>query len=832
MRKRIWAYLLTLVMVVGLFPVSVLAEDGMLVATEASEENGDVMPVEEDMESFQMWEVGKTEVSTEAELRKAIENAEGTKDNPTIITVKNDIEIKGETLTIPTDAYINIVGVNADVVLTRGEKGTFFSIAGESGGLSFENIKMDGSVDGEKNKCSFYNAQGDTANESGPVIELKAGAKLLNGSNNNSQNYAITKMYEGSLIDHSQGAQGGAVNLWNHGEFYMYGGTISNCHSTNNSGAVDANTGSIVIIEGGLIDSCSNSGNAWASAISLRGGASTLIINGGTIQNGKGHSYTPIYTQGNVSHVIELNGGEILNNDKTSNPDNPDVIASMGEFTLIKGGRVTGNTSPLKVNSSNKVFGKPVIDNVSSQNILCITDALKSGAKLDMQIDSIKTIAEGVGYTLKESDLLAFTSKNPEYTLYLDKAENKIKSAKAIKVTFNSNTDESETATQTVPFEIPTNLKENSFTKKDYTFTGWNTEKDGTGTPYEDGAEVSFSENTTLFAQWEEKKAVDVKIIADRDFMKGKGTVNFTVTTEPEEALSEVAVSCEHSDIDVTKNGDGTYSAYLPNRTETYTFVAEIKDSDYKDTYAECTVNVQKKKKSGSSDSSSGTGSSATEQEHSVSKADGIDNGKVKTDPAKAEKGDKVTVTVTPDEGYVIDRVVVKDADGKKIELTEKGEGEYTFTMPDSKVEIDANFAKAEAEPAAPEEIPAAEKIVLTINERVSQVFGNVVVNDVAPVIRGERTMLPIRFIAQALGAEVAWDDALNKVTITKDDGIIELYIGSPVAVVNGENIELDAPALIENSRTYLPLRFVAEHLGAKVLWDAETQQVTILPQP
>lgn len=308
-----------------------------------------------------------------------------------------------------------------------------------------------------------------------------------------------------------------------------------------------------------------------------------------------------------------------------------------------------------------------------------------------------------------------------------------------------------------------------------------------------------------------------------------RGPATFTYTSDSTGAVT--VVSSDDTIATASVSGDTVTMELKAVGTASIT-VSVAGDENHTDGTATYQLTVQKKKKSGSSDSSSGTGSSATEQEHSVSKSDGIDNGKVKTDPAKAEKGDKVTVTVTPDEGYMIDRVTAKDADGKKIELTEKGEGKYTFTMPDSKVEIDAKFVKAEAEPAAPEKIPATEKIVLTINERAFQVFGNVIVNDVAPMIQEERAMLPIRFLAQALGAEVAWDDALNKVTITKDDGIIELYIGSPVAVVDGENIELDAPALIENSRTYLPLRFVAEHLGAKVLWDAETQQVTILPQP
>ena len=228
---------------------------------------------------------------------------------------------------------------------------------------------------------------------------------------------------------------------------------------------------------------------------------------------------------------------------------------------------------------------------------------------------------------------------------------------------------------------------------------------------------------------------------------------------------------------------------------------------------------------------SSSSGSSSSSQEYKVTIADGIENGKVKVDPSKAEKGDKVTITVTPNKGYEINKVYAKDADGDKLELKDKGDGEYTFTMPDSKVEVKATFVKAEEEkPAEPEEISAAEKIVLTVNEKAAMVFGNVVVNDVAPIIRNDRTMLPIRFVAKNLGAEVTWDAQFQKVSITKDDLKIEIIIGSPVAFVNGENVTLDSPAFIENSRTYLPLRFVAENLGATVTWDAEANQVTIVP--
>ena len=302
------------------------------------------------------------------------------------------------------------------------------------------------------------------------------------------------------------------------------------------------------------------------------------------------------------------------------------------------------------------------------------------------------------------------------------------------------------------------------------------------------------------------------------------GKVQYTVTIDPDNGSEETELTVpEGSKINVNDLDTPSKSRYkFRGWAVDGVYVSEVVvDKD------NIEIVAQWKKKSSSSGGGSSSSSSSS-KEYSISIDKDIENGTVKVDPSKAEKGDKVTITVKADKGYEISKVVVKDADGEKIDLKDEGKGEYTFTMPKSEVEIDAKFVKADEEkPEVPEE---AKKIVLTINQKIANVFGEYVVNDVAPVIRAERTMLPIRFVAKALGAEVAWDDALNKVTITKDDMKIELIIGSAIAVVNGENVTLDAPAFIENSRTYLPLRFVAENLGATVTWDAAAQQVTIVP--
>lgn len=120
-------------------------------------------------------------------------------------------------------------------------------------------------------------------------------------------------------------------------------------------------------------------------------------------------------------------------------------------------------------------------------------------------------------------------------------------------------------------------------------------------------------------------------------------------------------------------------------------------------------------------------------------------------------------------------------------------------------------------------------QIVLTIGEKEALVFGEAKINDVAPIIRNDRTMLPARFVAENLGAKVEWDETYpGYVTITKDDVKIVITIDSQIATVNDEAIVLDSVAFIENDRTYTPLRFIAEKLGASVKWVEETQQVII----
>ena len=190
-------------------------------------------------------------------------------------------------------------------------------------------------------------------------------------------------------------------------------------------------------------------------------------------------------------------------------------------------------------------------------------------------------------------------------------------------------------------------------------------------------SKTATSEPTTVTIT---KATPTVSITAEPASLVGGGTVKLTVTTD---APAGVVPACEG--VTVTKTGDGTFSALLPNETKTYTFTASY-DGDANHEKASDTCQVSVTRHTSSSSSSNPT--------YSVTTPSKSENGGVAVSSKNARKGDTVTVTVTPDAGYQLDKLTVTDKDGKELKLTDKGDGKYSFTMPDGKVEIKAVFAK------------------------------------------------------------------------------------------------------------------------------------------
>lgn len=97
---------------------------------------------------------------------------------------------------------------------------------------------------------------------------------------------------------------------------------------------------------------------------------------------------------------------------------------------------------------------------------------------------------------------------------------------------------------------------------------------------------------------------------------------------------------------------------------------------------------------------------------------------------------------------------------------------------------------------------------------------------DQKPIIQNERTLVPIRFVAEALGYDVDWNEKDNTAVI--DDGKIVLYIGTNKAKINGKSVTLDVASTVVRDRTMVPLRVIAETLDCSVDWIGETKTILI----
>jgi len=102
---------------------------------------------------------------------------------------------------------------------------------------------------------------------------------------------------------------------------------------------------------------------------------------------------------------------------------------------------------------------------------------------------------------------------------------------------------------------------------------------------------------------------------------------------------------------------------------------------------------------------------------------------------------------------------------------------------------------------------------------------------EVAPVIRAGRVLVPFRALFEAFGATVGWQEATETVTGQLGTTSIALRLNREEAVVNGRTVRLDVAPFVMAGRTLVPLRFVAENLGADVTWDESTYTVTVVRQ-
>lgn len=128
-----------------------------------------------------------------------------------------------------------------------------------------------------------------------------------------------------------------------------------------------------------------------------------------------------------------------------------------------------------------------------------------------------------------------------------------------------------------------------------------------------------------------------------------------------------------------------------------------------------------------------------------------------------------------------------------------------------------------------PKEEQKTENTSFVGNEVKVTIDGRVVEFDASPYIDNQqRTMVPIRFVANELGSKVDWDQDQQMVTISGNGKTVQLWIGHAIARVNAEEVSLDTMPVLKDGRTMVPLRFVGDNLGLLVGWDGEENTVVL----
>ncbi len=203
--------------------------------------------------------------------------------------------------------------------------------------------------------------------------------------------------------------------------------------------------------------------------------------------------------------------------------------------------------------------------------------------------------------------------------------------------------------------------------------------------------------------------------------------------------------------------------------------------------------------------------------------------GKVAEDTVEIEGKTEPEATVTINEEDV---EVEKDGSFAHEVSLEVGENEF--------IVIAKDLAGNETKKTITVEYIETVILKLQIGNKTVYVNDKPVLIEAAPFVdkNSGRTLVPIRIVAESVGAEIGWEGTERKITLIQGDTIIELWIGKPIAEVNDvpTPIDVNAPNLspmVVNGRTVLPLRFVAENLGCAIGWDGATQTITLTyPNP
>lgn len=589
---------------------------------------------------------------------------------------------------------------------------------------------------------------------------------------------------------------------------------ISNSAFTLSGGSVEGNE-IVVNTENGTNNSVAGGGVvASGGSFTMTGGS----ISGNNCPNNGGGLYVT------TSTVATLTGGKITKN-AAAYGGGVYVASSTagGEELHLSGSPYIANNTATKSYPNVLLSGTSKGSNTTfPARVITLDGALTSGAHIGVQrADSTTVIAKGTNtYAVTDNDAAYFIYSNDNKLIQLDTENKQLVLAEK----------EEGTTYYTVTLNLPDHVKANRALTAQVADNGTyevtlTAEKGYKISSVTVGGEKktldngkltldSILANTEIKVTEEAKKAPTLTLSSNSGIFRiNRGPVTFTyeyngdgavIVENRDPSVAEASVDAEKKEVTVTLKSVGTARIT----------VSATEGKNYNAATATYDLTVQKKKSSSSSsDTSAPTYGVSTGK---------TENGKISVTPAKAEAGEKVTIKATPDSGYQLDKVTVKDKDNSNVKLTKVNDNEYTFTMPKGKVSVDATFVQKDAADANQNSAAEKSKVIkLQIGSRIVNVDNEAVIYDAAPVIRNDRTLVPIRIVTETLGGKIDWNGVTKEVTLNIDGKEIKMTIGKTLEKYGV------APVIIDG-RTFVPVRFVADELGATVAWDDATKTVTI----
>lgn len=448
-------------------------------------------------------------------------------------------------------------------------------------------------------------------------------------------------------------------------------------------------------VGGGVVDNVSHG----CAAVWNNG---TTVLNGGKYDRSQENGINKEENGGNSYYVL-VNHGEMEINDGVT-------VAQDGHYSsMIENGYYS-------YNSNNASSG--YVENINAQNPSLVinggsfsgglnTVKNDDGGKLEIKGGNFSNVSQAVVLNWNEATIsggtFAVNEEKVESVILNGYADSAIDQGK---LTITGGTFTSHTG---APVLTTMGIADHSGTIE---ITGGTLNGDIVLTDSEDGGTLAISQDAVINGDIINQKVADVTVtggtVTGQVTNSGNGTITVTGGSFPNADVSEFVPDGSCAVIFKSNGGESIPSQVVAAGTKITLPGCTHSSYHYKfdgwkcgsTTYyagdevtvnADMTFTAQWKERFPDGPSSGSSSSSGTEYAVTV---DAGKNGDVTVSPKRAEEGDTVTITAEPDKGYEVDEVIVTDASGDEIRVRDRGDGEYTFTMPDSKVTVEVTFVE------------------------------------------------------------------------------------------------------------------------------------------